>query len=121
MKLPAVVTKKIIRIQREFLWGDVKGGRKISWVSWKEVCKPRSQGGLGVRDVGKGNREVGLLKMLAVEWEMGTQQEGWCAPVGVGEEDMLGGLLAVLPVLVLSNVEDDWQWALEDGGRFMAR
>jgi hypothetical protein len=55
MKLPAVVLKKIIRIQREFLWGGVRGGRKINWVSWKEVCKPRGQGGLGVKDVGKVN------------------------------------------------------------------
>ncbi|PNX63910.1 ribonuclease H, partial [Trifolium pratense] len=53
MKLPAAVFKKIVRIQREFLWGGVKGGRKISWVNWKEVCKRRCQGGLGVRDVGK--------------------------------------------------------------------
>jgi hypothetical protein len=34
MKMPAEVLKKIIRIQREFLWGGLKGGRKISWVSW---------------------------------------------------------------------------------------
>jgi hypothetical protein len=42
MKLSVVVRKKIIRIQREFLWGGVKGGRKISWVKWKDVCLPRS-------------------------------------------------------------------------------
>ncbi|MCH95123.1 LINE-1 reverse transcriptase like, partial [Trifolium medium] len=61
MKLPMVVKKKIIRIQREFLWGGVKGGRKISWVNWKEVCKSRSLGGLGVRDVGNVNSSL-LIK-----------------------------------------------------------
>jgi hypothetical protein len=50
-----VVLKKIIRIQREFLWGGTKGGRRISWVKWLEVCQPRSKGGLGVTDVGKVN------------------------------------------------------------------
>jgi hypothetical protein len=55
LKMSVVVIKKITRIQREFLWGGVKGGRKISWVNWKNVCMPRSQGGLGVRDVGKVN------------------------------------------------------------------
>jgi hypothetical protein len=55
LKMSVVVIKKITRIQREFLWGGVKGGRKISWVKWKNVCMPRSQGGLGVRDVGKVN------------------------------------------------------------------
>jgi hypothetical protein len=29
MKLPVVVRKKIIRIQREFLWGGVKGGGEL--------------------------------------------------------------------------------------------
>jgi hypothetical protein len=42
MKVPVLVLKKIIRIQREFLWGGTKGWRRISWVKWKEVCKPKS-------------------------------------------------------------------------------
>ncbi|GAU28852.1 hypothetical protein TSUD_21890 [Trifolium subterraneum] len=66
LRMPAVVIKKIIRIQREFLWGGVKGGRKISWVTWKEVCRPRSQGGLGVRDVGK----VSLSLLIKWRWRL---------------------------------------------------
>jgi hypothetical protein len=71
MKLSVVVRKKIIRIQREFLWGGVKGGRKISWVKWKDVCLPRSQGGLGVRDVSKVNSSL-LIKW---RWKL-IQNEG---------------------------------------------
>ncbi|GAU26515.1 hypothetical protein TSUD_361480 [Trifolium subterraneum] len=70
-KMPVLVIKKIIRIQREFLWGGVKGGRKISWVKWKEVCKPRCQGGLGVRDVGK----VNLSLLIKWRWRL-LQPEG---------------------------------------------
>jgi hypothetical protein len=66
LKVPAAVLKEIIRIQREFLWGGVRGGRKICWVSWKEVCKPRSQGGLGVRDVGK----VNLNLLIKWRWRL---------------------------------------------------
>jgi hypothetical protein len=66
LKAPAIVLKKIIRIQREFLWGGVKGGRSISWVKWKEVCKPKSQGGLGVRDVGK----VNLSLLIKWRWKL---------------------------------------------------
>jgi hypothetical protein len=51
LKLPNKVRKKIVRIQREFLWGGVKGGRKINWVKWSVVCREKSKGGLGVRDV----------------------------------------------------------------------
>jgi hypothetical protein len=45
------VWKKVIRIQREFLWGGVKGGKKVSWVKWRVMCNQKSRGGLGVRDV----------------------------------------------------------------------
>ncbi|MCH79506.1 LINE-1 reverse transcriptase like [Trifolium medium] len=65
-KAPKVVIKQIIRIQREFLWGGVKGGKKISWVKWKDVCKPKSQGGLGVRDVGK----VNLSLLIKWRWRL---------------------------------------------------
>jgi hypothetical protein len=61
MKMPATVIKKIVSIQRELLWGGLRGGRKMYWVSWKEVCKPKCQGGLGVRDVGKVNYSL-LIK-----------------------------------------------------------
>jgi len=50
-KMPVKVRKKIVRIQREFLWGGVEGGRKINWVKWSVVCQPKECGGLGVKDV----------------------------------------------------------------------
>jgi hypothetical protein len=51
MKMPIQVWKKLISIQRAFLWGGVNGGRKISWVKWEVVCREKSNGGLGVKDV----------------------------------------------------------------------
>lgn len=36
MRLPVKVWRRLVRIQREFLWGGVGGGRKINWVSWKK-------------------------------------------------------------------------------------
>ncbi|GAU38905.1 hypothetical protein TSUD_119710 [Trifolium subterraneum] len=49
LKMPKHVIKKVTRIQREFLWGGVNGGKKISWVKWKVVCQDKKNGGLGVR------------------------------------------------------------------------
>ncbi|CAI8608183.1 unnamed protein product [Vicia faba] len=48
-KIPKVVLKEIIRIQREFLWcgGIYKWG--IPWVSWPEVCRSKEEGGLGIK------------------------------------------------------------------------
>lgn len=39
LKMPVQVCKKVVRIQREFLWGGVRGGKKINWVKWNSVCQ----------------------------------------------------------------------------------
>jgi len=45
--MPVKVWRKIIRIQRDFLWGGVEEGRKIAWVRWSKVYLPKPRGGLG--------------------------------------------------------------------------
>jgi len=65
MKMPVLVWKKIVCIQREFLWGGVKRSRSIPWVSWSVVCKPKRQGGLGVRDL----RQVNLALLAKWQWQ----------------------------------------------------
>ncbi|KEH37040.1 hypothetical protein MTR_2g029410 [Medicago truncatula] len=37
MKMHVKVWKKIVRLQREFLWGGVKRSRSIPWISWAVV------------------------------------------------------------------------------------
>jgi hypothetical protein len=66
MKMPAQVIKKVTRIQREFLWGGVKGGRKLCWVKWKVVCQPKCKGGLGVRDI----KAVNLSLLMKWRWRL---------------------------------------------------
>jgi hypothetical protein len=51
LKIPTIVSKKIHRIQREFLWGSRRGQKRISWIKWDVLCLPKKKGGLGVRDV----------------------------------------------------------------------
>lgn len=34
LKTPVIIWKKILRIQRRFLWEGVRGGSKITWVRW---------------------------------------------------------------------------------------
>lgn len=31
-----------ISIQTKFLWGSVEGAKKISWISWENMCCPKS-------------------------------------------------------------------------------
>ncbi|KAF1877272.1 hypothetical protein Lal_00012043 [Lupinus albus] len=42
-------------LQRNFLWGNERGGKGIAWVAWDVVCKPKELGGLGVKDLIKFN------------------------------------------------------------------
>jgi hypothetical protein len=66
MKLPVKVWKKIVQIQRNFLWGGPKSARKIAWVSWGKVCKSKRDGGLGVRDL----RAVNLALLGKWRWRL---------------------------------------------------
>ncbi|GAU21871.1 hypothetical protein TSUD_33680 [Trifolium subterraneum] len=66
LKMPVSVWKQLVRIQREFLWGGPKGGNKIKWVKWPVVCKAKSKGGLGVRDV----RLVNLSLLAKWRWRL---------------------------------------------------
>ena len=34
-----------------FFWGQRGDNRKIHWVKWSELCKPKTQGGIGFKDL----------------------------------------------------------------------
>lgn len=51
LKIPIRVIKSIIYIEREFIWGGVRGDCKINRFSWRWICLPKSKGGLGVKDM----------------------------------------------------------------------
>lgn len=45
------VIKNLVAIQRKFLWGGVDRESSINWFRWKDVCKAKEKGGLGIRDI----------------------------------------------------------------------
>jgi len=47
---PKGVLEQTRDIQRDFLWGKEETRNKWALVSWDKVCKPKSQGGLGLDD-----------------------------------------------------------------------
>lgn len=50
------MVNKIVRLQRNFLWGCNEGDKKIAWVSWDSIRKLRKHGGLGVKNIAVFNR-----------------------------------------------------------------
>ncbi|KAG7537667.1 Ribonuclease H domain [Arabidopsis suecica] len=50
-KLPLSLCKRIQSILTRFWWDDKPDKRKISWVAWNTLTLPKSEGGLGFREI----------------------------------------------------------------------
>jgi len=71
-RAPVAVYKSITRIQRRFLWGWGKEKESISWVSWKVLCKPREEGGLGLRYI----RMFNSALLAKWRWRLMVEEQG---------------------------------------------
>jgi hypothetical protein len=49
--IPVSVTRRIEKLQRNFLWGGMGDAPKYHLVSWDQVCSPIPYGGLGVKNL----------------------------------------------------------------------
>lgn len=75
--LPKGICKEITDIIAQFLWGDDKESKKMHWYSWWKLCYPKSEGGMGFRDLYSFN-----LAMLAKQvWRLIINPESLCARV----------------------------------------
>ena len=50
-KLPLTLCNEIESLIRKFFWGQQGDNRKIHWVKWSDLCKPKLQGGMGFKDL----------------------------------------------------------------------
>ncbi|GAU20609.1 hypothetical protein TSUD_33450 [Trifolium subterraneum] len=50
-KLPSCILKILEQMQRNLLWGGGAENKKICWVKWDQICLPKAQGGLGVKNL----------------------------------------------------------------------
>jgi hypothetical protein len=50
-KAPRCVLQQLVRLQRNFLWGGGAADKRLCWVKWDQVCLPKEQGGLGVKNL----------------------------------------------------------------------
>ena len=66
------VCHKISSIQRIFLWAWGVDQKHISWVSWANVCKPKEEGGLGVKDI----RMFNCALLAKWKWRLLSEEKG---------------------------------------------
>ncbi|KAK2383713.1 hypothetical protein QL285_071138 [Trifolium repens] len=69
-KAPSCVIKQLVKIQRNFLWGGGLGDMQLCWVKWDQICLPKEQGGLGVKNLAIFN------KALLGKWKWRVLFEG---------------------------------------------
>ncbi|CAA7058134.1 unnamed protein product [Microthlaspi erraticum] len=50
-KLPTGLCKRIQSALTRFWWDSQPGKRKMSWIAWEKLTKPKNQGGLGFREL----------------------------------------------------------------------
>jgi hypothetical protein len=49
-KVPPGIISSINSPFKKILWGGSDEAKKIHWVKWHRVCKPKEEGGLGIKD-----------------------------------------------------------------------
>ena len=50
-KLPITLCHEIEALICRFFWGQGGDRRKIHWVKWQDLCKPKTKGGMGFKDL----------------------------------------------------------------------
>jgi len=71
-KAPATVHDRISSLQRKFLWAWGKETKTISWVSWKNVCRPQEEGGLGIKEI----RSFNTALLAKWKWRIMSDEGG---------------------------------------------
>lgn len=57
-KVPEAICNKMDAIIRAYWWGHELGEKKMHLVNWDKICKPKSEGGLGLRKFGLMNQAM---------------------------------------------------------------
>ena len=69
--------EKYEKLLRDFWWGDEEGHRKVHWMSWEQMVKPKRGGGIGFRDMMSFNQAL----LARQGWRLLQYPDSLCARV----------------------------------------
>jgi hypothetical protein len=73
MKMPVKVWREVVKIQRKFFWGGLVQSRRMCWIKWLAICKPKKEGGLGIKDL----RLMNCSLLAKWRWKLLTVSNEW--------------------------------------------
>ncbi|XP_052290822.1 uncharacterized protein LOC127900258 [Citrus sinensis] len=82
--IPAGIRERIDRACRRFIWSGSSPHQRLSMISWKDICKPKSAGGLGFKSLALMNRALhmklawGLISSPNSFWSEVQASRHWC-------------------------------------------
>ena len=50
-KISDSLCDELMRMIRNFWWGQKKEEKKIAWLSWEKMCEPKCDGGMGFKNL----------------------------------------------------------------------
>jgi hypothetical protein len=76
-KLSAGFCNQYEKLIRDFWWGDDKEKRKVHWMAWDNLTKPKGNGGMGFRDMALFNQAL----LARTAWKLIQSPNSLCARV----------------------------------------
>jgi hypothetical protein len=101
-KFPVGLLDELSHIIRDFWWGDEHDRRRIHWMSWEKMTRPKSQGGMGFRDLRVFNQAL----LACQAWRLLHFPESLCARVLKAKYYPAGNLL---DTAFIQNTSQSWQ------------
>ncbi|KAJ1687942.1 hypothetical protein LUZ63_019332 [Rhynchospora breviuscula] len=126
-RLPRCVLNKMSSLIAKFFWGKIDKTRYLAFVSWKSICKPIEEGGLGVRDLVL----FGDALFLKNAWDLMRQgdklwvkvcQAKYYPKIGFWKAKNTNGASSLWRevVKVRHHLQDDVRWEINNGGGVQA-
>lgn len=111
------MARRIEKLQRDFLWGGLGDEFKYHLVSWRNVCEPLQNGGLGIQNLVLFNQAL-LGKWLKWLWQYVEREAPWRRVIdfkygslrgggGVGFPTVFKGLMGF--IFVWKSIRKGWE------------
>ncbi|KAL2942962.1 hypothetical protein RDABS01_031310 [Bienertia sinuspersici] len=85
--LPKSIIHKIIGVCRSFLWHGTSSSKRMCPVSWEEICLPKHEGGLGVRNILHWNTAAVGKHVWAIARKKDNMWVRWVHSIYIKDQD----------------------------------